>query len=370
MRLHVDLHLKVFDGGGGRRIRYARRVALVPLPTQPAGVPWPTRSWPEGTPDPEVQAERLADVLARAVSQSPPADVGPTHALLVVHRGRLVAERYDAEHGPDSSLPSWSMAKSVLHALVGVLVGQRRLDPRAPALVPEWRAGDPRSAITLDQLLRMSSGLRFEEEYTDPRTSNTIQMLFGEGRKDVAAFAAGFPLDHPPGSAWSYSSGTSNIVSAIVGRAVGGGEPGMRAFMQRELLARIGMASADPRFDEAGTWIGSSFLFATARDFARFGLLCLRDGVWEGERLLPEGWVDYARTPTPHSNGEYGAHFWLAQDGSGIFSANGFRGQYTLMVPSRDLVVVRLGTSMPEQKRGTYLLLRDLVEAFPLAARG
>jgi CubicO group peptidase (beta-lactamase class C family) len=340
-------------------------VALVPLPTQPAGVPWPTRSWPEGAPDPDVRADRLAGVLERAVSDAPPADVGPTHALLVVHRGRLVAERYDAEHDRDSRLPSWSMAKSVLHALVGVLVGQGRLDPHALARVPWWPAGDPRGAITLDQLLRMSSGLRFEEEYTDPRTSNTIQMLFGEGRKDVAAFAAGFPLDHPPDRVWSYSSGTSNIVSGIVGRTVGGGEPGMRAFMQRELFDRIGMASADPRFDESGTWIGSSFLFATARDFARFGLLCLRDGVWERSRLLPEGWIDYGRTPTPGSAGEYGAHFWLAQDGSGIFSANGFRGQYTLMVPSRDLVVVRLGTSMPEQKRGTYLLLKELVEAFP-----
>lgn len=345
-------------------------MSLFPLPIQPAGVPWPTRSWPEGAPDPDVQAERLAAVLARAVSQSPPPDVGPTHALLVVHRGRLVAERYDEAHNPASLLPSWSMAKSVLHALVGVLVRRGNLDPRAPARVPQWPSGDPRNAITLDLLLRMTSGLRFEEEYTDPRTSNTIQMLFGEGRKDVAAFAAGFPLDHPPGRVWSYSSGTSNIVSAIVGRAVGGGEPGMRAFMQRELFGRIGMASADPRFDESGTWIGSSFLFATARDFARFGLLCLRDGVWDGERLLPEGWIDQARTPTPASNGEYGAHFWLAQDGSGIFSANGFRGQYTLMVPSRDLVVVRLGTSMPEQRRGTYLLLKELVEAFPGAGAG
>jgi CubicO group peptidase (beta-lactamase class C family) len=340
-------------------------VGLVPLPTQPENVPWPTGSWPEGPPGADVAADRLAASLERAFSEPAPEDVGQSHCLLLVHRGRLVVERYDGEHGPDSVLPSWSMAKSVLHALVGVLVRQGRLDVSAPAGALQWPAGDPRHAITLDQLLRMSSGLRFDEEYTDPETSNTIQMLFGPGKKDVAAFAAEMPLVHEPGRAWSYSSGTSNIVSAIVGQVVGGAEAGMRGFMQRELLDPVGMRSADPRFDEVGTWIGSSFLFATARDFARFGLLCLRDGVWEGRRLLPEGWIDYGRTPTPGSEREYGAHFWLAQDGSGCFSAAGFRGQYTVMAPSRDLVIVRLGTSMPEQKRGTYLLLRDLVDCFP-----
>jgi CubicO group peptidase (beta-lactamase class C family) len=258
------------------------------------------------------------------------------------------------------------MAKSVLHAVVGILVGAGRLDVSAAVGVPDWPEGDPRRAITLDQMLRMSSGLRFDEEYTDPESSNTIQMLFGPGKDDTAAFAAAQPALHRPDAVWSYSSGTSNIVSARVGRVVGGGEAGMRDFLERELLGRIGMRSAEPRFDAAGTWIASSFLFATARDFARFGLLCLRDGVWEGERILPPGWIDYARTPTPASGGEFGAHFWLAQDGSGNFTANGFRGQYTLMCPLRDLVVVRLGTSMPEQKRGTYLWMKDLVERFPL----
>ncbi|MGH0030032.1 MAG: serine hydrolase domain-containing protein [Myxococcota bacterium] len=343
-------------------------MSLPRLPSQRPDVAWPTDAWPEGPPESGVDAEGLRESVERGFAEPAPPEIGATHALLAVHRGRLVTERYDADHGPDATLPSWSMAKSVLHALVGVLVGRSVLDPAAPADVPQWPAGDPRRAITLDQLLRMSSGLRFDEEYTDPESSNTIQMLFGEGKDDVAGFAAGLPAEHPPDTVWSYSSGTSNIVSAIVGRAVGGGEAGMRRFMKEALLDRIGMTSAQPRFDAAGTWIGSSFLFATARDFARFGLLCLRDGVWEGERILPEGWIDYARTPTPGSEHEYGAHFWLAQDGSGRFSANGFRGQYTLVCPRRDLVVVRLGTSMPEQKRGTYLWLKELVERFPLEA--
>lgn len=336
------------------------------LPAQADDIRWPTKSWPEAPPSPDVASDRLAAALDRAFSDPPPEDLGETHALVAVHRGQIVAERYDAEHGPESTLPSWSMAKSVLAALVGVLVREGQLDVFAAAAVPEWPAGDPRHEITLDQLLRMNSGLHFDEEYTDPETSNTIQMLFGEGKQDVAGFAAALPLVQEPGRVWSYSSGTSNIVSSLVGRTVGSGEAGMRAFMERELLARIGMRSAAPRFDAAGTWIGSSFLFATARDFARFGLLCLRDGVWENQRLLPEGWIDYVRTPTPGSASEYGAHFWLAQNGSGYFAASGFRGQYTLIVPSRDLVVVRLGTSMPEHKHGTYLWLEQFVESFPI----
>jgi len=146
---------------------------------------------------------------------------------------------------------------------------------------------------------------------------------------------------------------------------VGGGEAGMRAFLRRELFDRIGMRSAQPRFDAAGTWIASSYLDATARDFARLGLLYLRDGAWSGERVLPEGWVDYARSPTPASSGAYGAHFWLAQDGSATFSANGFLGQYTVIAPERDAVVVRLGNTPHERKRELLLALRELLLCLP-----
>jgi CubicO group peptidase (beta-lactamase class C family) len=344
---------------------------LPPLPPQDPEVAWPTEDWPAREPGPDVDARRLEAALGRAFEQPAPEPIGATHALLVVHRGELVAERYDDDAGPDTTLPSWSMAKSVLFTLMGILVRDGRLRIDAAADVPAWqRPGDPRAAITLDQLLRMSSGLQFDEEYTDPDSSSTIQMLFGAGKADVAGFAADFPLLHPPDTVWSYSSGTSNLLSEIIGRRIGGGEQGMHSFMRRELLDRIGMRTAKPLFDASGTWIGSSFLFATARDFARFGLLCLRDGSWEGERLLPEGWIDYGRSPTPKSQGEYGAHFWLATDGTGTFSANGYRGQYTVIVPERDLVIVRLGTSMPEQKRGTLLLLSELVQCFPTLALG
>ena len=258
------------------------------------------------------------------------------------------------------------MAKSVLHAAIGILVGRGDLDIGRPAPVRAWsRPGDPRAAITLDQLLRMSSGLRFDGDETTPQDLPTIRMLFGDGKDDVASFAAGFPLDAPTDTVFSYSSGTSNILSAIVGARVGGGEAGMRTFLTRELFDPIGIRSAEPRFDASGTWIASSFLSATARDFARLGLLYLRDGMWGEDRILPAGWVDYARTPTPTGSGDYGAHFWLAQDGSGTFTANGFLGQYTVMVPARDLVLVRLGRTSTDQKRDLVLALAEITECFP-----
>ena len=175
-----------------------------------------------------------------------------------------------------------------------------KLDIHAPADVPEWREtpGDPRAAITLDLLLRMSSGLAFREDYVEAQVSDVIEMLFGKGKADVGHFAASFPLEHEPGRFWSYSSGTTNIISRIAARAAGVSGADFEAFMRRRLLDPIGMTSAQPKFDEAGTFIGSSFCYATPRDFARFGLLYLRDGVWDGQRLLPEGWVDYARRPT------------------------------------------------------------------------
>jgi len=156
------------------------------------------------------------------------------------------------------------------------------------------------------------------------------------------------------------------VISAIVGRALGGDPEVVRAFLASALLEPLGMRSATTRFDAAGTLIASSYVFATARDFARFGLLYLRDGLWEGDRLLPEGWVDHARSLAIPSFDQYGAHWWLARDGTGIFHAAGFNGQYIVIVPTRDLVVVRLGNTVEELRPNVVALLRDLVEAFPL----
>jgi CubicO group peptidase (beta-lactamase class C family) len=341
---------------------------LLPLPTQPADTPWPTEAWPRSDFQRRhgADVDALASEIERLFGPDAGARSGETHALVVIHRGELVAERYGPEQGPDTTLISWSMAKSILHALVGILVRDGRLDVRAPAPVPAWQGeGDPRAGITIEHLLRMVDGLDFLEDYTDGEASNVIAMLFGAGKEDVAAYAEAVASAHPPGEFWSYSSGTSNIVSRIAGARMGDDAEARAAFMRRELFDRIGMRTAKPRFDAAGTFIGSSFVFATAQDFARFGLLYLRDGVWDGERLLPAGWVDHARTPTPASKGEYGAHFWLALNGSGIFHCSGFQGQYIAIDPSRDLVLVRLGRSKPEQRGAVYRSLDRMARSFP-----
>jgi CubicO group peptidase (beta-lactamase class C family) len=291
-----------------------------------------------------------------------------TLAEIVVHKGEVVHETYGPDTGPDTTLISWSTGKSVTQALVGIAVRDGLLDLDAPAPVPEW-AGDARSAITLRQLLHMTSGLRFVEDYVDDTISHCIDMLFGAGQADVAAYAAALPLDYEPGTVFSYSSGTTNIICRIVGEAVGGGEEGMRAFMARELFEPLGMTSADPRFDAAGTFIGSSFLYCTARDFARFGQLYLADGVWDGRRLLPKGWVDFARTPAPAPVEEdfgYGAHWWL-WDGHGFpgtFAAHGYEGQYIIVRPDRDLVVVRLGKTPTEVRPPVIEHLQELLDAW------
>lgn len=323
-----------------------------PLPVQPTGVPWPTHEWPTGPVPADVDLEALVDEVHTDQER-----YGTTYATVVVHRGRLVHERYggalehwDRDDEPvDAStrLLSWSMAKSVLHAVVGILVGDGRLDIDAPAAVALWRRDDdPRAAITLDHLLQMRDGLDFVEDYVDDRGSDVIHMLFGEGAGDVATFAADRPLAHPPGSTFNYSSGTSNIVARIACDAIGGDPDEIRAFFRDRLFDAVGMRSADPRFDDAGTFIGSSYLYATAQDFARFGLLYLRDGVWDGTRVLPEGWVDHgrrARSIDPTDGRVHGAHWWVVGDALGSFRASGYEGQTILCVPDLDLVVVRLG---------------------------
>lgn len=350
---------------------------LVALPAQPAGLPWPTEEWPDGTLPPGVDLAPLLDEVFDDEGR-----LAVTFAVLVVHQGRVVAERYhgalehfDRDPTPvtaDTPLLSWSMAKSMLHAVVGLLVGdRRRLDLDAPADVPEWAdPGDPRHAITLRQLLAMRDGLDFVEDYEDDRVSDVIQMLFGEGQPDMAHFAADRPLAASPGTRFNYSSGTSNIISGIVARTVGPGEPYAR-FLHSRLFGPLGMRSADPEFDEAGTWAASSYVRATARDYARFGLLYLRDGVWEGVRLLPPGWVDYGRTwvsEDPDDASPYGAHWWgVAGDTLGTFRASGYEGQSITVCPPLDLVVVRLGKTPLEREENLGPWRAAMVDAFAAA---
>jgi CubicO group peptidase (beta-lactamase class C family) len=213
--------------------------------------------------------------------------------------------------------------------------------------VPEWsKTGDPRAAITLDQALRMSTGLEFEEVYAD-LTSDIIQMLLRA--YDAGGVAAAQPLESAPDTKWQYSSGTTNLITRTLRQVMDDDEAYWRLPYER-LFAPLEMHSAVLETDPSGSFVGSSFSYATARDWARFGLLYLNDGVWGDERVLPEGWVEYGVTPTPKApEGRYGAHWWLNAAGyrEGVptdeYRAQGFDGQYLIVIPSRKTVIVRLG---------------------------
>ena len=238
----------------------------------------------------EIALTRLADQAFNNDSENV---LNETQALVASLDGEIVFERYAGGFDAASTFLSWSMGKSVTSALCGVLAGDGRLDLDSPAAVPEWSdADDPRSAVTLRQLLQMRSGLAWNEDYVDDAVSDVIEMLFGSGQHDTAGYAASRPLAHEPGSEWLYSSGTTNIITRIMGDVIGGGEAGFTEALVEGLLRPAGMKNVTLRFDDAETWIGSSFLYATARDYVAFGELFRNDGVADGVRLLPEGWVD------------------------------------------------------------------------------
>jgi CubicO group peptidase (beta-lactamase class C family) len=343
---------------------------LTLLPTQIADQPWPTGEWARA--DLKVaDSAGFGRLLDKAYGANRAPELGATHALLVVQNGRLVFDHYGDDFSADQTHASWSMAKSITHALVGILVGDGLIDIHAPADVPEWREpGDPRRAITLDQLLRMSSGLEFNEDYLPGSGSDVLEMLYGSGKADVAHYAAAKPLEHAPGSWFSYSSGTTNIVSRCAARALGASGGDFERFMRERLFEPLGIASPVPKFDDAGTFIGSSYCFCSAEDFARFGLLYLRGGVWDGRRILPEGWADYARTPTPQQPGAeapYGAHWWLDWGGPGSFSANGFGSQIILVMPDLDTIIVRLGDTPLASREAFKRWIGDLAACFRTA---
>jgi len=294
-------------------------------------------------------------------------------AIAVIWRGTLLAERYDDGIDQHTPLLSWSMAKSVTNAQLGVLYGQEEINLFGVADVPEWSGeDDPRGEITIDELLRMSSGLAFDETYS---VGTDVTRLLSQ-EADIGTFAANMPLEYEPGEHWSYSSGTSNILSRLIRQTVGGTTQDHYEFAQRELFWPLHAYSFQLEADPSGTFIGSSYMYATARDWARLGQLFLQDGVWEGQQLLPRGWVDYSRTPTPNNpRRSYGAHFWLNADpvdGSDpvwpsaprdTYYMSGFQGQYVVIIPSQDLVIVRLGFATDPNDGGMDELIAGVIQS-------
>ncbi|MFI5345634.1 MAG: serine hydrolase domain-containing protein [Elusimicrobiota bacterium] len=330
-----------------------------------------SRPWPEGEAVSPAPSAALARLIDAAFAEPNPKKLRRTRAIVVVKDGRILAERYAPGFSAATPLNGWSMTKSALGALIGTLVGDGRLALPDKNLLAEWRGG-PREEIALEDLLRMRSGLRFSEVYADP-LSDVTRMLFD--RPDAGGFAASRPLAHPPGTHWQYASGTTNILSLIARRKLG--ENDYPLWPRRALFEPLGMRSAVFETDATGTFVGSSFLFATARDWARFGLLHASDGVWHGRRILPEGWIKFVTTPTPQAkDGRYGAHWWLklSKDLGGetdaaktipadAFHALGHEGQCLTVIPSRGLVIVRLGLSIDITAWDHAAFLAELLDA-------
>jgi len=315
-------------------------------------------AWPSGNilPDSAIAGVDY-DAVNRAIDQAF-ADKDPngpifTHAVIAVYDGKIIGEKYAEGFDRDSRLMGWSMTKSITNALIGILVKQAKLNVDAPAPVSEWQ-NDERKAITLNHLLQASSGLQWSETYFTPWADFHRMFIHSD---DKAAYAAARPLQHEPGTFFQYSSGTTNILSRIIRQTVGDDQ--YYRFPYEQLFYKIGMNRAIMEADASGTFVASSYSYASARDWARFGLLYLNDGVWGGERILPEGWVKYSTTPAPAAPlREYGAQIWLnlgdPKDPSKVdrpglpqetILFDGFERNYVVIIPSKKLVVVRLGVT-------------------------
>lgn len=271
--------------------------------------------------------------------------------MVVRQGGEVVAEEYGPGVTATTTLPSWSLAKSMLHVAVGVLVGEGRLSLDTPAPVP---------GATLADLLAMRDGLAWREDYVDGTQSDVQEMLWGAGRNDMAAFVLGRPVAHPPGTTFCYSSGTTNVLSAMVADVVGRGDAYL-AWLRTHLLEPAGMPSAIPKLDDAGVWVASSFCFTPAPELAQLGQRCL-DG---GAGWLPDGWLaEGTRLRSRDEDGDgYGLHWWVPDDDLGTFEARGYDGQSISVVPALDLVVVRLGRTPIEQRTALRSWRRALIDA-------
>jgi len=335
-------------------------------------LPWPSGDLNAFTAALNIDRERIDKIVSEAFTDRDPENPINTHAVVVVYRGKIISEKYAAGFGPTSVLSGWSMTKSLTNALIGILVKQGRLKLDEPAPVAQWK-DDERRNITLNQLLQASSGLEWSESYFIPGADFHNMFILSD---DKARYAASRKLRHEPGTFFEYSSGTTNILSGIIRETVG--EDNYHRFPYDALFSEIGMYHAIIEPDASGTFVASSYGFASARDWARLGLLFLNDGVWDGKRILPDGWVKYSVTPVPASvRREYGAHVWLnlGEEGNpenvkhpGLPAEavlfEGFEENFVVIIPSKELVVVRLGVTHNDNFNLANLVA-GIVESLP-----
>ncbi|WP_097045624.1 serine hydrolase domain-containing protein [Flagellimonas pacifica] len=304
-------------------------------------IPYPYgQASPKDSTFSEIDTQQLDKAIATAFGNP---EVQKTRTLLILYKGHLLVEKYADGFTKDTRILGWSMTKSVLATCFGILEHQGKLEMEWPAPITEWKKDD-RKEITLNHLLRMQSGLEWDEDYS--KISDVTRMLFLDS--DMSRPQKEKALIAKPTEIWNYSSGTTNLLSGILRQQFRSHQEYLD-FPYATFIDKIGMYSMVLEADIVGNYVGSSYAWASTRDWARFGQLYLDKGKWNGEQIFDSKWVNYITKPTQHSDGTYGAHFWLNANGKypdvprDLFSCNGYQGQYVFVIPSKDLVVVRTG---------------------------
>lgn len=271
-----------------------------------------------------------------------------TRSVVILHKDHLIMEKYADGFTKDSKILGWSMTKSITATYFGILQRQGKININSPAPIDQWKA-DGRSKITLNNLIQMNSGLEWEERYD--KICDATKMLFNA--RDMGQVQLEKPLFGKPNSSWNYSSGTSNLLSKILRKQFKNQQEYLD-FWYSSLIDKIGMYSMIVETDMTGNYVGSSYAWATSRDWAKFGLLYLHNGNWFGDQVFDPSWSKYVTTSTPTSDGRYGGHFWLNSSGRypdaprDLYYASGFQGQKIFIIPSKDLIIVRMGLTDDE----------------------
>jgi CubicO group peptidase (beta-lactamase class C family) len=344
------------------KIKQQSRPALPPSLIKP-DTPWPLGDRLPDTLPPGIDYNRLKAATDRAFDKPGEKPSLKTQAVVVIYDNKIVAEKYADGVDINTRFISWSMAKSVTNALAGILVRDGKLDIFQSTGIEEW-SQDERREITVNNLLHMNAGLRWTENYFN--LSEVTKMLYMRG--DMYRYAITAPPAYKSDSVWYYSSGLANIISGLI-REKTGDDNEYIVFPYTRLFQKTGMKSAVFETDASGNFVASSYLFATARDWARFGMLYLNNGIFQGDTILPDWWVKYSTTPAEGSGGIYGAFFWLWNQyefpdvPKDMYFCDGFLGQRIFIIPSKNLVVVRTGYSMKNIDLNTFL--RDIIEALP-----
>lgn len=311
------------------------------------------------------QKSDLAAAINDAFVESDPEKQKNTRAVVVLYKGQLVGEQYADGITPNTPLLGWSMTKSLTATMIGLLAEEGKIDIDAPAALENWQNTE-KAKITVDHLLQMSSGMDFWENYEERSDANI--MLWESD--SMGKYAQSVPLAFEPGEQWYYSSGTSNILAMLARQYFNSNEEYWN-YMNRKVFYPIGAYNVTIEPDGAGNFVGSSFGWAPARDWARIGQLYLNKGQWAGQQILPKSWVDYVQQPVADSDGWYGGHFWQNDGGRypdltrDLYSMDGFQGQRVMIIPSEELVIVRLGLTYHEPDFDFNSWVKSILDVLP-----